>query len=295
MLKTALVTGSTGFIGSNLIRHLLDDGWLLNVIVRPGSNLKDFDTLGQMPNIHIFNGKFDSLRAILRNVKPDMVFHLASLFISEHKPEDITPLIFSNISFPTMLLEAMRLEGVKNIVNTGTGWQHFNGNSYDPVNLYAASKQAFQDILTYYVLAYEFNSLTLKLCDTYGAGDIRPKLVQLLIKSGKLNEEILLSPGDQEIDLVHVDDVSRAFLVAADMLLKNHLGNMSFGVSSSSPISIRNLVKIIEICCKLTIPVVWGGRPYRAREVMKTMRADPILPNWAPLISLTDGLSEFDY
>jgi nucleoside-diphosphate-sugar epimerase len=132
--------------------------------------------------VHEFDGASSTMDEIVKRSNPDVVFHLASLFLSQHRPENVEPLIQSNLLFSTQLVEAMVNNGCKLLVNTGTSWQHFEDAHYSPVNLYAATKQAFEVILDYYVEAKGLALISLALFDTYGPGDPRPKLFSLLRK-----------------------------------------------------------------------------------------------------------------
>lgn len=118
---------------------------------------------------------------MVENINPDIVIHIASLTSVTHDYSTIENLLRSNIEFPTKLLEAMEVAGVKKFINTGTTWQNYNSADYEPVNLYAATKQAFEDILKYYIFAKGFSSITLRLFDTYGPNDTRKNLYHYLI------------------------------------------------------------------------------------------------------------------
>ena len=169
-----LITGATGYIGSQLAKRLHAKGHEVSLIVRPNSDLAVLDTVLPSASLHYYDGSYQSLFAALSTSQPDVVFHIASLFLAQHKPEDVARLVESNLNFPTQLLEAMSQLGMTQFINTGTSWQHYQNEGYNPVNLYAASKQAFEAMLAYYVEAKNFKSITLKLFDTYGPGDNRP-------------------------------------------------------------------------------------------------------------------------
>src|SRR5450830_264747 len=91
--RVALVTGATGFIGGRLVRSLLADGWETHAIVRPSSNATTLrDVLGSS-NVHEHDGTTVGLIDIVRSVHPDIIFHLASVFVAEHSTEDVDPLV----------------------------------------------------------------------------------------------------------------------------------------------------------------------------------------------------------
>jgi nucleoside-diphosphate-sugar epimerase len=290
--RSAVVTGATGFVGRHLVKHLLGAGWRVQAIVRPTSDCSPLAGLGDRFSLVTHEGGIDSLIEYFQASRPSVVFHLASLVLSEHQPKDVEPLIQSNLLFGTQLVEAMTQAGVTSLVNTGTAWQHYEGHDYKPVNLYAASKQAYQALLHYYIEACGLQVITLKLGDTYGPEDYRKKIVGLLLDAASKNILVALSVGEQEIDLVHVEDVVGAFLAAAERLHKR-IGSSNhemFSVTSGEPISIRHLVGMLEKIIGSSIPVKWGARHYRDREVFDPWMGDTI-PGWSPEVSLEDGLS----
>lgn len=288
--QRALVTGATGFIGGNLTRALLEQGWRVSCLVRPGSDPSrlpegaDFIVCDQQLGIR-------GLAEALRELQPEVVFHLASKFLAGHTPEDVPELVASNIQFGAELLEAMTLSETSLLVNAGTSWQHYESRAYSPVNLYAATKQAFEALLQYYVEAGGVRCVNLKLFDTYGPNDPRPKLFHLLGRVAASSEALAMSPGEQLIDLVHIDDVIQAFLLAAQRLLAGEVvGAESYGVSSGRPIPLRDLVAIYSQVSGCRLNIEWGGRPYRTREVMVPWSTGASLPGWHPCVSLEEGI-----
>ena len=99
MLKRgiALVTGGTGFVGANLVRRLMNDGWETHVLARPNSDLSMLADVTAAIQVHIHDGSTERLIAIMQQASPQIVFHLASLFRAHHTPQDIEPLIHSNL------------------------------------------------------------------------------------------------------------------------------------------------------------------------------------------------------
>lgn len=293
-MKRAIVTGATGFVGSNLCKYLVENNWDVSIISRTSSDYTSIKSLLNRVRLFEYDGNIGKLIDFFNENKADVVFHLASLFIAEHEPCQINYLIDSNIKFGLHVLEAMKESNTKQLINTGTSWQHYQTNEYNPVDLYAATKQAFESLIKYYVDAEYIRCITLKLFDTYGETDTRPKLINLLNRFSDENIKLNLSPGEQVLDLVHIDDVVKAFVKAYEILTSNcSIDFEQFGVASGRKIRLRDLIEIFEKVTSKKINVCWGGRGYRKREVMELWSGYKLLPDWECTISLEDGLSKY--
>ena len=280
MKKRVLLTGITGFIGRHLARRMLEAGWEVVAIVRPSSDLKALSpAVRECVDFHVYEG--GALTDIVREAEPTVVSHLASLYLAAHESADIPALVASNILFGTELLEAMAKNDVRRFVFAGTSWQHYQGMQYSPVNLYAATKEAFEAILRYYEETAGLYAVGLKLFDTYGEGDTRRKILALLEEAAKTGEELALSPGEQKLDLVHVDDVAEAFRLAAEYLAADRADICGeYAVSAGTALSLREIAARLEKLLGKKIPARWGARPYRSREVMEPWSTGRILPGW---------------
>jgi nucleoside-diphosphate-sugar epimerase len=293
-MKKVIVTGATGFIGSNLVKKLISLNYKVGIIARETSNLKNLNSIETKLEIFRINKNSSNIRQIqnfFSYIKPTTVFHLASMFTANHKFNDIDKLIDSNIKLGSFILDVAVSRGVKNFINTGTSWQHYKNKNYNPVCLYAATKQAFEQIIEYYTNAYELKAITLKLFDTYGPNDNRGKLISTLIEIGENNKIFDVSPGNQKIDLVYIDDVVNAFLSAENLLEGMPKSvHKKFGVASGNPLSIREIVNLLNKIMDKEIKINWGAKPYRKREVMEPWSNFKTLPNWEPHVSIDDGL-----
>jgi nucleoside-diphosphate-sugar epimerase len=290
-MDRVLVTGATGFIGSNLARQLVDEQKDVHIIIRPTSNTTLVADLLSKMTVYVHDGSTDQMGAIIRQANPEVVFHLASLFIARHRPEDIVSLVEANILFSTQLVDAMVTNGVFRLVNTGTSWQHFQNQGYLPVSLYAATKQACSDIFSYYCDVSPLRILTLSLFDTYGPGDPRPKLFSWLRQIAKTGEALNMTPGEQLIDLVYITDVVEAFIRAGELISHDKIDGMQeVMISSGAPIKLKDLVRIYQDITGASLNINWGGVPYREREVMVPWNNGKTLPGWSPSVSLLEGL-----
>ena len=287
------LTGATGFIGSQLAQRLVAEGHEVAIVVRPESQLNILQAVLPRIQVHVYDGSYASLLHALQAAQPELVIHVASLFLAQHKPEDVARLVESNLNFPTQLLQAMSDLGIRCFINTGTSWQHYQNQAYNPVNLYAATKQAFEALLAYYVEAQGFRAITLKLFDTYGPGDTRPKLFSLLRKTARSGETLRMSPGEQLLDLVYIDDVLDAYLLAMARMPEVTKAEC-YAVSNPARLSLRELVRIYGETVGRPVSVEWGGLPYRPREVLELWTGKEVLPNWQACVALADGIARME-
>ena len=281
---TALVTGATGFIGGHLVRHLARLGWKVHALARQVS--KDPD-IAIAATWHSYDGEYESVSRAVASSEPDVVFHLASLFLSEHKPEQIDALVNANLRFGMHLLEAMHQHNVRRLINTGTSWQHYNNADYDPVNLYAATKQAFEAIIDYYCNAHQFSAITLKLFDTYGPGDTRAKLVPKLLQVAKTGEVLNMSGGGQEVAILHVYDVVEGARAAISILEEGM--HRKYALTPNSNLTIRELVSLLEKALNTRLNVEWGVLPSLQRRVDAPPKLRK-LSNWTASYEFPEGL-----
>ena len=79
-----LITGGSGFIGSNLAKYLVKNNQSVEIIVRPTSNTEIFQEVRKKIIIYEHDGTSENMMSILKESKPDIVCHLASISIYDH-------------------------------------------------------------------------------------------------------------------------------------------------------------------------------------------------------------------
>jgi nucleoside-diphosphate-sugar epimerase len=280
-----LITGATGFIGKNLI-DILEKEHEIHVLVRPSSDIANF------AHIFCFEDNIPALHSYLEEQQIDGIVHLASLFLSSHKDADIKNLIDSNIFLGSAIFEAAQNTNIKWFLNTGTFWQHyiFNTQDYSPVNLYAATKQAFIDVAKYYMETSGIKFVTLKICDTFGPNDTRSKIFNLWNKIAQSGEILAMSPGDQYIDILYIDDVVSGFICLIDLLNSNKKLESDYALYAEKRYRLKELATVYQNITGKILNIQWGQRAYRTREVMCPWEAGNHLPGWKPKISMEEGI-----
>jgi CDP-paratose synthetase len=286
-----LITGSTGFIGKHFIKKAREEKYSLCALVRPSTNI-DFLKKENI-RYYVFDDNMDKFIAFMQKEKFDGVLHLASLFVLQHKTEDIKELVNSNIYFGSMIIEACTKSDVKWFINIGTFSQHYKNKDYSPLNLYASTKQAFQDIIRYYAETSKINLVTIKLNDTFGPDDTRVKLLNIWNKVSKSGEVFDMSPGKQIVNMTYIGNVTDGFSKMIRLLSKDKerkLNGKSFIIKSKEEMSIKNLAKLFEKTTGRKLNIRWGVKGYRERENMKPWNKGKLIPGWAPKVTLQEGI-----
>lgn len=285
-----LITGATGFIGQHLLKSLLQEHEI-HVLIRPSTRWEDNFNLKKF----IFNDNIEELREYLIANQIEGIIHLASLFIAQHQSCQCKDLILSNVFLGTAVLEAAKKTNVQWFLNTGTYWQNYlhDSTEYNPVNLYAATKQAFIDIAKYYTETSDIKFVTLKICDTYGPNDPRKKLMALFKKYAESGEQLKMSPGQQKINLLYIDDVVNGFTTLVNLLCSKTQLEEEYALSAKKTYSLQELAGIFETVSKKKLNILWGGLPYREREVMIPWQRGNIVPGWEPKTDIHQGIELF--
>lgn len=296
-----LISGTTGFVGIHLVKRLTEAGHDVRAIVRPSSDTSRLTK--EKIDTYVFgteDGNVESLTSYMQKERFDGVIHLASLFLAQHRPRDVKSLTDSNVFFSAALLEAAVAAKTPWFINTGTFWQHYGNESYSPVNLYAATKQAFLDIASYYIEISDIDFVTIELGDMFGPGDeTRKRIFNVWKNISPSGETLEMSPGAQQIDASHIDNIVDGYermitLISKDAASgKRKLCGKSFVISSDEIMTLKELAEIFEEISGMNYNIAWGAREYRPREVMKTWNKGKKIPGWKPKISVREGVKKY--
>ena len=292
-MKRVVITGLTGYIGSHLARELIANGVEVFGLAREPWNTTYIADIEDKLHLCPYDGTAESIRKALEIAQPDVVFHLATYYARSHSADEITAMHECNLLYGNYLLEAMKACDVHSIVYVSTVFCHYQQEQYNPLNLYAATKQAFSDIMRYYTEACGIRSLTIYLSDSYGPGDKRPKLLNLLKRAYRENAPMNVSSGLQDYDVLNVADIVSALVQGGKLVQEQEKTSAAYQVYDDRCLSLRDTVALMEQVNRVTIPVNWGAVPAASRSNEKVVRVDPLLPGWQPKVSLEEGLKLF--
>ena len=285
-MKSILMTGATGFIGCHFIKRCYKD-FNIFPLVRHSSDVSTINRYIPQDNVIIFNE--ETITEELEDRKLDILIHLASSADFDHNFKKIEILIKSNILFPCQVVEAFILSGGKNVLNIGTYWQHMNNKKYSPNSMYAASKQAFEDLMDFYTHLRGIKCITLTLFDVYGPNDKRDKIFDLIFNASRKKKTLDITKGEQLINLTHIDDVCSGFLKAISVFDEERTGHQKYFLKNPRTIQLKEAIDLFIKVHNLDVKLNWGRRLYSSRDFFQLPDCFPVLPSWSPSISLEDG------
>jgi nucleoside-diphosphate-sugar epimerase len=281
-MRRALVSGITGHLGREVARQLSQRGVEVFGLTRQDAR--------QDHLLQIDNSTASILRAF-EQTKPDVVIHLAGLSRRQHLASDIEPFVTANILFGTQLLEGMRASDCRRMITAGTYLQHYDTDGFRAFNLYAATRQAFETILEFYIDAHDICAARLTLADIYSEHDTRPKLMTDLAKAWATSTPLNLRDPESFVDLIHLEDAAAAFLQAAALLESGDIPEHAlsrYSVSSGEDITACELVKRFERRAGRDLQIWSDCAPSPSRRI-KPRRGEPV-PGWKPRITLDEGI-----
>ncbi len=295
-MKTFLVTGGCGFIGSHLVEKLINKGHKVIII-------DDLST-GHISNIEniIDNKKLTFIKKSIlnKNIKKyfkkiDTVFHLAA-------QSDIVPSIENpnkyfeiNVKGTLNILNFVREYKIKKFIYAASSSCYGIPKKYptdekseiNPRYPYALTKYLGERLVQHWAKLYNFKFLSLRLFNVYGPkvrttghyGAVFGVFFSQLYNNKPLT---IVGDGKQKRDFTYVSDVVNAFIGASNT---SHEG--IYNVGTGKPISINNVVKLLKAKKKVHIPKR-PGEPFQTNAKIKRIQNDL---KWKPKISFRDGLN----
>ena len=323
-MKSALVTGGCGFIGSNLAKRLVREGWTVDVVddmssgridllsdckirVVPADLLHSFYSAApDRPDstIHIIQGDFGH-PAVLNNIaekKYDFVFHQAAIprvLFSVENPFTTTDV---NISGTVKLFEAC-VGNVKRIVFASSSSVYGGAdelptsetNSKNPKSPYAWQKSSIEDISKIFCNLYDIDIVCLRYFNVFGPGQHGDSAYATAISAwchAVKNDTPLRSDGDgsQSRDMCYIDNVVQANVLASQS--QDDFGGKCYNIACGDRTSNK---EILDFFTSRFSNITVEHAPWRAGDVMHTQaditHAEEAF-GYKPLVRFWEGLEK---
>lgn len=285
-MKTILLSGATGFLGSHLLPSLLDSGNNVIILKRTGSNTN-----------RILDWLYQCTCYNINQISPSEIFHLHDIDVVisaacnyGKNGEDISSILEANTFFPIQLLENAISAGVETFINVDTMLPR-------NTNAYTLSKSQFVDWLQFRNMT-NLKIINLKIEHIYGNDLYSSNFINWILNQLKDNVPgIALTKGEQIRDFIHVDDVVTALLTLLNQA--SSLPNYSeFEVGTGKSYPLRYVVECLVSEFKSLYPnnqtkIKFGEIQYRNNEPMQVVVNNTKLVSlgWKPRYGLVDGLS----
>ncbi len=281
--KTILLTGSTGYLGSNILKVLLSKGYEVKILKRSFSNT--FRINQYLGHIVAYDVDKIEFRDIFINNKIDIILHCATDY--GRKNSNSIQIIEANLLLPLRLLDLGREYGVKCFINTDTILDKRISN-------YSLSKKQFNDWLVSY--KNDLICVNIALEHFYGPGDDNTKFVSYILRNLILkSDKIDLTMGEQRRDFIYIDDVVDAFMLILENVDKYSNKFYNFEIGSKETRSIKELVELMKNMLNNTKTILnFGVLPYRDNEVMECVvdTSEITKLGWSSKYSLEEGLKK---
>ena len=286
--RAVALTGASGFIGGALLRQLLAAGADVHAMSRrPPPRGTERERWWQVDLCSP-----TALDALLLEVKPEVLFHLAGETSAARHLDLIQPTFTTNVVATVNLLSSVAR-------NTPSTRVVVAGSMEEPTRIgdaasspYALSKMVVAGYARLFHQLYETRAVHLRVFMTYGPGQSAVnKLVPYVTLALLGGEPALLASGRRLVDWIYADDVAAAFLAAG--LAGPEADGRSFDIGSGELTSIRTVAE--EIAASVGGGELrFGARPDPAREQERA--ADPAAAEstlgWRATTPLSDGLRQ---
>ena len=272
-MKKVIVTGGSGFIGSNLVNFLIQKKFFVINIDKQSYSSNNYNKI-KSKNYKLFkidiNNKKELIK-IIKKYRPKAIFNLAAETHVDRSIDSPKNFINSNFLAVFNLLEAIRFLKKINIeqklIHVSTdevygdiqkGKRSTEKFQYNPSSPYSATKAAADNLIKAYIRTYKINAIISNCCNNYGPFQFPEKLIPKILFNIFNNKKLTIySKGLNIREWIYVEDHCNALY---NIFLKGKIGE-NYNVGSN--LNLRNIdliKKILILCKKYRIPVSKNSR-----------------------------------
>ena len=297
----ALITGGAGFIGSNIARRLVHEGYDVTVLDNLQSGFRS--NLDPYPTVEFIEGDVRDHAAVARAVDgAEVVFHLAASVGNKRSIDHPESDAEINVLGTIRVLEASRAAGVRKIVASSSAGIYGElktlpireDHPVEPDSPYGCTKLCQEKLCLTWAKLYDIEAVCLRYFNVYGPnqrfdayGNVIPIFAFKMLGSEPI---VIFGDGEQTRDFVNVGDVVEANLRAA--MTPGVSG--AFNLGSATRISINALVEAMKDSSGLDPKTTFGPpRPGDVRDSLADLTAAAEAFGFQPGVCLSDGLDEY--
>lgn len=292
------LTGATGFVGSHVLRRLVDRGVPTAALLRPGSaGERIADLRGRFVEVAGDLDATERLNSPLRDFAADTLIHLAWEGVGNRYRND--PLqVERNLPRSVELLRVAAAAGVGHWVGFGSQAEYGPCDTVigedqppQPTTLYGVAKLAACQAATILCQQLDMRFSWLRLFSVYGPMDDPGWLIPFIIRQLLAGESPPLTEGAQRWDYLYVTDVADAVHAVAE----NPEADGIFNLGSGAPRTVRSIAELIRDLVDPAAELRFGEIPYRKNQIMH-LEADTSrlrdTVTWRPEVSFDSGIAQ---
>jgi len=280
-----LVTGATGFLGSYLVKSLLDKGHDVSILKRSFSDTWRIATV--LEKLYVYNIDKCSIQQPFKDHgRYDAIIHTATCY--GRNGESAQQICEANTVFPLQLLETAIAYNTATFFNTDTVLKKY-------LNKYSMSKKQFMEWGKKFANEDAIKFVNIQLEHFFGPKDDESKFTTYVMNSCVQNRSSLkLTEGEQKRDFIYISDVVDAYLLLLQKLDGLPEQFQDYSVGSGSAISIRDFVEIVHQLSNSKTYLDFGAIPYREGEIMESKADITLLKKlgWMPTVSIIEGVTK---
>lgn len=266
-IKTILLTGATGFLGSHLLAELCARGYKILVLKRSFSSLVRISSLLKNPLVKTYDIDVTPPARVFEENKVDAVIHCATNY--GRTENSCAQLLQTNLMFPITLLDLCVEHKTGLFINTDS---YFNKDnlSYSYLLNYSLSKKSLNLWLKYFSKRIKIINMILE--HMYGEFDGKDKFVEFAMQKIAIEQvsELNLTAGEQKRDFIYVGDVCKVYLAALEWADKNAFEYKNFDVGTGIATPLADFVRVIKEASSSPTKLNFGALAYRADEIVSS-------------------------
>ena len=296
-----LVTGGAGFVGSNLVKHLVNLGNNVTVLDNLMSGYRS--NLDPFPSVKFIEGDVRDQAAIEKVIKGvEVVFHLAASVGNKRSIDQPITDAEINVLGTLQVLEAARKAGVRKIVASSSAgifgelktMPIKEDHPIEPDTPYGSTKLCEEKLCLAYAKLYPIEAVCLRYFNVYGPNqrfDAYGNAIPIFVFRMLRNEPIqIYGDGEQTRDFVHVDDVVQANIKAGDSIGVSG----AFNIGSGKNITINRLVEMITKNHPSPVRIEHGPeRPGDVRDSLADITLAKQRINFIPSVPFESGIDGY--
>lgn len=268
-MKNAIVTGANGFVGTQLVKRLVSDGYGVCAVIK--DKYENIAELSELENVQIvycdiseFDQLYEKISILDFQSAGSILFHLAWIGSSGEKRADYDVQL-KNIKYSCDTVRSAARLGCECFVGAGSIMED-ECETFVPKDLsipninyhYSIAKFTAHMMCKTEAAKYNLRFCWGKISNAYGETDTTQRFINIMLKKMLTNEECNLTKSEQLYDFIYITEVARAF----EAIGEHGISNTSYYIGTFDVQPLKNFVKIMHQKSRSHSKINFGAVPF---------------------------------